>query len=302
MERLLARITQEFPDVKWTSVRIKDGGWDHFAVILDNSVIFRLPKTEEKRGYFANEIALLELVANRTSVRIPRVSHVSRDKTIMGHSYLPGDELDARAVELFDEELLGIVSEQLALFLGDLHEISPKACQHLSVSKKRPVERLRAGYHEHLQGRLSDEECEVIENYMQDLDSCMSSCSTRVLLHDDLYLEHVILNHKEKRISIIDFSDWGFGDPAFDFRGLYDSPTLAREVGRKYRHEEDCDGLLARAEFYYRMTPIAMMIASFRGYPCGFDESYREFKRLFRTADTSNGDNKPNAGAPDGDQ
>jgi aminoglycoside 2''-phosphotransferase len=129
----------------------------------------------------------------------------------------------------------------------------------------------------------------MIEKYMQDLDSCMSSCSTRVLLHGDLYLEHVILNHKEKRISIIDFSDWHFGDPAFDFRGLYDSPTLAREVGRKYRHREECDGLLARAEVYYRMTPIAMMIASFRGYPCGFDESYHEFKRLFRIAGTSNG-------------
>jgi hypothetical protein len=49
-ERLLERITQEFPDVKWTSARIEDEGWDHFAVILDNSVVFRIPKTEEKRG------------------------------------------------------------------------------------------------------------------------------------------------------------------------------------------------------------------------------------------------------------
>ena len=102
-------------------------------------------------------------------------------------------------------------------------------------------------------------------------------------------LNNVILDHEEKRISIIDFTDWHFGDPVCDFYGLYwDSPTWASEVFRKYRHKEDCDGLLARAEVYSRGIPIFMMICSFRGYPARFDESYREFKRVFGMADTSN--------------
>ena len=287
---LLARIKREFPDVKWTSVRIRDEGWFHFAVILDNSLVFRVPKTEQNPGYCSDEIALLELVANYTSVRIPRVTHVSRDNTIMGYSYLPGDGLDASAVRQFDEELLEIVSEQLALFLGDLHQIPLEVCQDLYVSKKRPddsLEWLLGGYHEHLQGQLTDEECEIIENYIQDLESCMSSCSTRVLLHGDMGLEHVILDHEEKRISIIDFSDCGFGDPAFDFCDLFDPPTLAGEVFQKYRHKEDCDGLLARAEVYNKMIPIFLMICSFRGYPCRFDDYYREFKRVFGIADAN---------------
>ncbi len=277
--------------MKWTSVRIKDEGGSHFAVILDNSLVFRIPKFEEKRGYFGDEITLLELVANYTSVRIPRVTHVSRDKTIMGYSYLPGDELSASAVELFDEELLEIVSEKLAVFLGDLHEISPKACQGLSVSEKGPqdvVEWIGAAYHEHLQGQLPDEECEMIENNIQYLESCMSSCSTRELLHADLCLDNVILDHEEKRISIIDFTDWHFGDPVCDFSSLYyDSPTLAREVFRKYRHKEDCAGLLARAEVYSRGIPIFMMACSNGSYAGRFDESYREFKRVFRIADAN---------------
>ena len=287
VKRLLARIKREFPDVQWTSVRIKDEGWNHFAVILDNSVVFRVPKYEEKRGYFGDEIALLELVAKHTSVRVPRVTHVSRDSTIMGYSYLPGDELNASAVELFDEELLRIVSEELALFLGDLHEISPKAWQDLAV-RKTEHERLSSGYHEQLQGRLPDEECEVIENYLQDLEFCESSCSTRVLLHGDLALCNVILDRKERRLSIIDFTDWRIGDPACDFSDLYDSPTLVREVFQKYRHKGDCDGLLARTEVYNRGIPIFMMIGSFQGYPVRFDESYREFKRVFGIADKSN--------------
>ena len=273
--------------MKWASVRIRDEGWNHFAVILDNSVVFRVPKCEEKSGYFGNEIALLELVAKHTSVLVPRVTHVSRDSTIMGYSYLPGDELNASAVELFDEELLKIVSEELALFLGDLHEISPKAWQDLAV-RKTEHERLSSGYHEQLQGRLPDEECEVIENYLQDLDSCESSCSTRVLLHGDLALCNVILDREEKRLSIIDFTDWRIGDPVCDFSDLYDSPTLVREVFQKYIHKGDCDGLLARTEVYNRGIPIFMMIGSFQGYPVRFDESYREFKRVFGIADKSN--------------
>ncbi len=291
MDRVLARISQEFPDVKWTSVRIIDEGWDHFAVILDNSLVFRLPKTEEKRGYFADEVALLKLVAGHTNVRIPMVTHISQDETIIGYSYLPGRELDTATIDLFDEELLGLVSEQLALFLGDLHEISLEACRDLRLPERKPedeVEWLRAGYSEHLQGRLPDEECELIENYMKDLESCMLSCSTKVLLHADLGLDHIILDREDKTISIIDFSDWAFGDPAFDFCGLYDSPILAREVLRKYRHKGVDDGMLARAEVYNRRIPISLMIDSFRGYPCEFDESYRRFKELFGIANIIN--------------
>ncbi len=114
----------------------------------------------------------------------------------------------------------------------------------------------------------------------------MSSCSTEMLLHGDLGLDNVILDHEEKRISIIDFTDWRIGDPACDFSGLYDSPTLAREVFQKYRYKDDSDGLLARAEVYNKMTPVSMMIGSFCGYPTRFDESYREFQKLFGIANT----------------
>lgn len=70
MERLLARIAQEFPDVTWTSARIEDEGRDRLAVILDNSMVFRVPTAEEQRGCFGDKIALLELVASCTSIRI----------------------------------------------------------------------------------------------------------------------------------------------------------------------------------------------------------------------------------------
>ncbi len=109
-----------------------------------------------------------------------------------------------------------------------------------------------------------------------------------MLLHGDLALDNVILDREEKRISIIDFTDWRIGDPACDFGGLYDSPTLVREVFQKYRPKGDCDGLLARAEVYNRGIPISMMVGSFQGYPVRFDESYREFRRRFGIADTSN--------------
>ena len=288
-ERVLRRISQEFPDEKWSSVQIKDEGWDHFVAILDNSVVFRLPKTEQKYGYFENEIALLELVARHTRVRVPTITHVSLDKTITAHSFLPGDQLDAETVALFGPDLLRTVSEQIAQFLSDIHDLSFENCLGRCHSDRNPkdgLEWLRKGYLKHLQRRLTEGDCAIIENFFTELESSISSCSEEVLLHADLGLEHVLLVRERKKISIIDFSDWGFGDPAFDFCGLYDFPPLAREVFRHYRHAENFGDMLARAEVYNRRIPIAMMIDSLSGYPCGFDESYQKFKRLFRTEGT----------------
>ena len=250
MDGLLARIKKEFPEVTWTSARLRDEGWDHFAVILDDSLVFRLPKNKVEDGYFSNEIALLELVASRTSVRMPKVTHVSRDKTIIGCEYLPGDQLDLQTVANLDHDSFEAVAEQLAQFLSDLHVISPEECQDRSSSRRRYEDEtkwLSDGYPEHLKDRLPAVECEIIENYIEELESCISSCLQKVLLHGDLAFEHILLDRKEKRISIIDFSDWTFGDPALDFCGLYDWPPLAREVHRRYKHGDDSGDLLARA-------------------------------------------------------
>ncbi len=288
-ESVLRRISQAVPNQKWSTGRVKDEGWDHFAAILDNSVVFRLPKTEQKNGYFENEIALLELVAKHTSVDVPTITHVSQDKTLIGYSFLPGDQLDAESVALFDPDLLRTVSEQLGQFLSDIHDLSFENClgrYHSDRNPKDGLEWLRKGYLKHLQRRLAEEDCAIIENYLTELESSISSCSKEVLLHADLGIEHVILDREQKKISIIDFSDWGFGDPAFDFCGLYDFPPLAREVFRHYRHTENSDDLLARAEVYNKRIPIAMMIDSISGYPSDFGESYRKFRSLFRTEST----------------
>lgn len=287
IDRLVSQIHEEFPDLTWTSIRIEDGGWDHFAIILDNSVVFRMPKTEEQCGYFGDEIVLLDVVAKYTRMPIPRVTYISSDKTIMGYSYLPGNALSAGIIERLDKELFEIVRDQLSQFLGDVHGISAEAYSNLPISKKSPhneITWLRAGYITHLQGQLPNEDCLVIERFLDDLELCMVSCSTRVLLHGDLDLEQILLDRHAKNIAVIDFSDWAYGDPAFDFSGLYDSPMLAQEVFRKYRHKEGAGNLLARAELYNRRIPLSMMIDACRSCPSKFDESYREFKRRFARA------------------
>ena len=291
MEQLLAKITRRFPGVQWTSARIEAGGWDNYAVILDDALVFRLPKSEAAPGHFRDEAALLDLVATHTTVRVPRVTHLSQDNTIMGCPYLAGDPLDAAFVEQFDSKLLGIVSEQLALFLSDLHEIAPEECEGRCATGRNPrdeAEWLRAGYLEHLRDCLPKEECRIIEQHIEDLESCLTSYTARVLLHGDLGLDHIILDREDNTISIIDFSDWGFGDPAFDFCGLCDSPRLLTEVFRRYRQKDRYGDLLARAKLYGKRIPVSLMIDSFRGYPCGFDESYQYFKRAFGIADAEN--------------
>jgi len=285
---LLPRIADQFPDVRWKAARLHRQGYDHFAVILDERMVFRIPKGTATPGYFATEIALLKLIGERTTIGLPRLTHVSSDKTIMGYPYLPGDELDAGVIRSLDVDLMDIVSEQLSTFLRDLHQIPDGDIADLGLAvqgKEAELTWMEKGYQKHLRHRLTRRECQIIEDYIGELRSRMSSCPRKVLLHSDLGLDHVILDRTNRRVSVIDFSDASIGDPAFDFCGVCDSPALAQKVVQKYLRGSDCDGLYGRAQFYSKKLGIHLMIDSFDGYPCEFEDGYKRFARSFGPAD-----------------
>ena len=220
IKNLLSQLAKEFPGIRWTSPRLIETGWDHYVIILDNSHVFRLAKTEEQTGYFSDEIKLLELIGKHTSVSIPEITHISKSKRIIGYPHLPGIQLNREIVSSFDEELLGVVAEQLGRFLGDLHEITLDECRNAGLINDRfqgELKWLRTGFEEQLRDRLTERECKVIENLLTELEACQAACQHKVLLHGDLGLEHVILDREAQQIAIIDFSDWMFGDPAYDF-------------------------------------------------------------------------------------
>ena len=70
-----------------------------------------------------------------------------------------------------------------------------------------------------------------------------------VLLHGDLYSQHVLLDHPRQLVTgIIDFSECVIGDPAFDIRNAWE-PYYTGERGDERSWRE-------RRDFYYRLQPL----------------------------------------------
>ena len=290
MNELLSRIRHDFPELKWRHARLETEGWDHSAVILDNAMLFRIPKVEVAPGYFDREIAVLELVRRHTTVQIPNVSHVSSDRTIIGYPYLQGVQLNLTTLATLDEQGFELVCEQLSQFLNNLSGIPTDECRRLDVPVRRPqdvVAWLSSGLRNQLRQKLTEQDCQIVEAFLVTLESSMSSCPKDVPIHGDLGLDAMLLDPAQKQLAIIDFSNFAIGDPAFDFQGILSgSPRLARAVLARYGPASECGDILGRAAVNNKMIPIALMIHALLGNPADFDEAYRNFRSQFRLRET----------------
>ena len=285
MDHLLRTIKRAFPDIEWTTARENDSGWDHHVIILDDRDVFRLPKAAVEPGYFEREIALLQLLSQRTAVATPRITHVSDDQKIMGYAYLPGQPLEAAVVDELPVVLMQAVAEQLSTLLGDVHAVPLAACAHLDLIVRRAkdaVDWLQAGFDAHLRSVLGSRECAAIIDYLPELDR-MSDCPHNVLVHGDLELDGVILDREPQQIAVIDWTNSACGDPALDFSGLLaETPALAAVVLDRYTHAARYGDLLGRARVYIKMIAVGLMIHSFLGkHDLNFDELRNRFRERF---------------------
>src|SRR4051812_547741 len=88
-------IERDFPDLVVTSVEVLASGWDRVAVLVNNSIVFRMPAEIDgdpsPRDVQATqkEMSLLSAVKG-LPINIPRPSHVSPDVRYFGYDFLEG--------------------------------------------------------------------------------------------------------------------------------------------------------------------------------------------------------------------
>ena len=64
---LLQRINNEFPQLTWSTYQYITAGWDHEVIILDEELVFRIP-----RGYkdeLTHEIGFLNYLKSRVTIK-----------------------------------------------------------------------------------------------------------------------------------------------------------------------------------------------------------------------------------------
>ena len=279
-ELIIEKINTAFPEIKWKEYRIENSGWNSYAVILDESFVFLLPKRDEDKNVFCETVELLDFLHSKIDIKIPEICLKSKDLKIIGYPYLSGPILSSELIQEMSLSERKILEKQVAKFLYSLHSIIPnKKLESICKTRSQINENviLENGVNNKLKNYLSSYEIRKIKVYLNELKNI--NINSNVLLHGDFGIWHIIWNDNE--LSVIDFGEWGYGDPAYDFCSLFDHPEFAKNILDEYLIYSGTDNIYERILFYKKRNFIFDMIDSIDGFPVNFDEAYYEFQRNF---------------------
>ncbi len=281
----IQRIMTEFPQLKWNTHRFLTHGWDHMVMVLDEQIVFRFPKDKTYLKEFKKEIPLLRYLKDRIPVGIPEYIYVSKDQSMAGYQMLRGRELKPSYYKGFSIPAKEHFAQQMAGFLTHLHGTPKSSISKFKIRVSNPsqdFDHLVGNTENFLFPHLSRKEVLTIQNFLSELKSALNDGQyEKVLTHSDLTWVHILWDNSSGQISIIDFSDRNFGDPAGDFTGLWAyGKKFVTRVYDLYQGKKD-ENLLYRSQLYFKRIPLYMMKDALDGCPCTFEEGYKLFKERY---------------------
>lgn len=284
-EFFLQKIKKDFPKIQWQKHRILTHGWDHVVIVLDEKIIFRFPKDKEYQDEFQNEIQLLHYLKKKVSVGIPEYKYICKDKSIAGYNMVGGQELTVSRFRKLSAAEKDTVGKQLAKFLSTLHATPKSVMSKYNIkteNQEKLYKKLVRDTKKFVFPRLQKNDIQRIEEYFSELKNALVHTYTNALIHNDLTVDHILWDGKNKQINIIDFSDRACGDPAIDLSGLLEyGVQFTEKVFKLYSGKKD-EQMLKRSQLYFKRVPLWIMKDSMQGRPCTFEQGYEMFKKRFK--------------------
>jgi aminoglycoside phosphotransferase (APT) family kinase protein len=123
-------------------------GWNSRAYLVNNELVFRLPKRPEHWEELEREIAFLAFAADDLPLAVPRYVQIAPDSAAATYGYavyryLRGHAMDANALT---REKLAAAADAIAAFLQSLHSLQPSP----EVGSLLPLEDARMVAEEYL--------------------------------------------------------------------------------------------------------------------------------------------------------
>lgn len=179
---------------------VAEQGWASWTYVVDGRWIARFPRNDEISDATRRELRLLPALARHVSFRVPEPVVWGDDwfayELIPGRGLRAGDDIDA-ALEMIDE--LHTFPVELARSLLQ----RPSRIDAFAATKAAFVaEALPA-----LPADLVSEVAFLMEP---------PPLEQEVFVHDDLNVEHVLVDERGRPVGIIDFEDATIGDPEVD--------------------------------------------------------------------------------------
>lgn len=250
---LTESIREAFPNITFTQVR-RARGEDHVALVLDEWVIFRFPRTKTYERTLHTELALLAaLRKHRLPFTVPVYRWVERRERFGGYAMIHGTKMTRTAVARLTNGQKEAVAEQLARFLSVLHSLPARGggtdAREPHTYAKRYFETRRAV----IRTGVSTALLRRIDYFFRTTyTASVTPVPHTTWTHSDLRDDHILFDGKKRRIAgVIDFGDARVGDPAFDFTFLFEyGEPFGQAVYALYRGPKDIH-FLERARAHY---------------------------------------------------
>ena len=282
-EALLSRIKSTFPDITWTAYKYISEGWDHEVLILDQSLVFRFPNDEEYAKLLRDEIRALKQLKPFVPTRIPEYKYIAPDNSFAGYPFIPGRPLRKALFDSFSASERTAIARQLAGLLSTMHGLVREGHDFAFVAPsdmKEQQETDKKQAKQSLRPALSPTDFTVVQEILAETDKLLAQKLPAVLIHGDIYNNHLLWDETTKQLGVIDFSDMNRGDPAFDFAELYEyGKNFVREVYSYYTGPKD-GTFLDRAWTYQRWVGVFMMLDHFINHKTSFEVARETFDRV----------------------
>lgn len=221
-----------FGDKNIKIITEKKGGWDSRFFILDGKVVVKVPRNITVQHSIIKEKIVTDLLRKELPLPIPDMNLAEIDSIdgnkiiIVIYEMLPGIEL--QNIHIIGENKIK-TSKSLGLFLQKLHNIPDELTKILrsrisDVNNERnetDLELLNSvlEYFEEMRNKTN------VSSYIEIMRTSMGSLKqmgTKIVpCHGDFMSNNILYNEIEGKISgIIDWGDFSFRNPIYDFAGL----------------------------------------------------------------------------------
>ena len=270
------------PGLRWSSLRYVDAGWDHEVLLLDDRLTVRFPNDDHYRRMLDAERAVIDALADRTRVALPRVLSIAPDRRFAVHEFVRGEQLTPQRLRALPARGRDEVADALAGLLSALHGLDPAVLPEGTPSWTVPEEHVevRRLAESGLRPLLRPAEAALVEAVLDDVPALLAESPPPVLVHGDVYEDHLLHDAVTGRLGLIDFSDLAVGDPAIDFAELidYGGPFL-EDVVRRYGGDA---ALVDRAIRYGRWLAVYLMTDHLVSAKTSFEVARIPFDRRLR--------------------
>jgi hypothetical protein len=168
LETMQVAIVTARPDLAGSRFTPLTHSWDSVAIDVDDTWIFKFPRSEVAAKALLREAGLLARIRPAVAMALPDLAIHQGPPLFSSHRKLPGEHLESAGYALLPDAARARLAADLARFYADLHGLDTKgmvACGATRIGPWWPVERIRAVIGKLLPAPLKEFADKTLESY-----------------------------------------------------------------------------------------------------------------------------------------